>query len=295
MSKINCGVRYASGIPALDRALGGGLLPGTMALIVGATGIGKTQLGIRWCAEGCSSTEPFGTILDFSSRGDSQNHVEYANSIVGNDLTSEPLRTYSPDEVFDRTRQLGQRMELVGYEGQRVLRSQVDAENWDAWNSLWNARAPMLASFIYQCLIRGRRRFLIDGIEPSSKPQESLQWDMVEMVYHKMLRRSHDWLARDVFRQHFRVNEAHVAANPYSETEATAVVLATSHESMLEQLIEKSWTDGDLAAGANTVIFMGRIKRDGGMGRGLFIAKHRGSYCSDAILEYSINSNGIQC
>ena len=38
--------RVSTGIPRLDQALGGGLLPGTLTVVVGATGIGKTQLGV---------------------------------------------------------------------------------------------------------------------------------------------------------------------------------------------------------------------------------------------------------
>ena len=40
--------RQAFGLEELDRALGGGLLPGTLTVLAGATGIGKTQLGLRW-------------------------------------------------------------------------------------------------------------------------------------------------------------------------------------------------------------------------------------------------------
>jgi len=40
--------RLSTGIPALDDLLGGGLLPGRLAVVVGATGIGKTQLGLQF-------------------------------------------------------------------------------------------------------------------------------------------------------------------------------------------------------------------------------------------------------
>ena len=41
-------LRQSTGIPALDELLGGGLVPGTLTVVVGATGMGKTQLGIHW-------------------------------------------------------------------------------------------------------------------------------------------------------------------------------------------------------------------------------------------------------
>ena len=40
--------RLSTGLPALDSLLGGGLLPGSLSVIVGATGIGKTQLGLAF-------------------------------------------------------------------------------------------------------------------------------------------------------------------------------------------------------------------------------------------------------
>ena len=40
--------RHAFGLEALDRELGGGLLPGSLTVVAGATGVGKTQLGLHW-------------------------------------------------------------------------------------------------------------------------------------------------------------------------------------------------------------------------------------------------------
>ncbi len=44
--------RHSTGLPALDDLLGGGLLPGTMTVVLGATGIGKTQLGLQYSRAG---------------------------------------------------------------------------------------------------------------------------------------------------------------------------------------------------------------------------------------------------
>ena len=41
--------RQKFGYDRLDSLLGGGLLPGTLTVIAGATGAGKTQLGLAWC------------------------------------------------------------------------------------------------------------------------------------------------------------------------------------------------------------------------------------------------------
>lgn len=44
--------RFSTGIPALDDLLGGGLVPGTLTVVMGATGIGKTQLGLQFADAG---------------------------------------------------------------------------------------------------------------------------------------------------------------------------------------------------------------------------------------------------
>ena len=44
--------RMSTGVPGLDELLGGGLLPGALTVISGATGIGKTQLGVQFADTG---------------------------------------------------------------------------------------------------------------------------------------------------------------------------------------------------------------------------------------------------
>jgi hypothetical protein len=50
---------------------------------------------------------------------------------------------------------------------------------------------------------------------------------------------------------------------------------------------------GDIFSNANTIILMGRTRREGSMGRGLFVAKHRGSRCGDEVLNYRIDDRGL--
>ncbi len=44
--------RLSTGVPGFDKLLGGGLLPGTLTVVAGATGIGKTQLGLQFAHAG---------------------------------------------------------------------------------------------------------------------------------------------------------------------------------------------------------------------------------------------------
>ena len=46
--------RLSTGLLRLDELLGGGVLPGALTVVLGATGIGKTQLGIHFAHAGHS-------------------------------------------------------------------------------------------------------------------------------------------------------------------------------------------------------------------------------------------------
>src|SRR5437762_8702789 len=70
--------RQSTGVPGLDELLGGGLVPGTLTVVAGATGIGKTQLGLQFAHAGNDQEGRRGVIFDCSSRGDSQSHAAYA-------------------------------------------------------------------------------------------------------------------------------------------------------------------------------------------------------------------------
>ena len=62
--------RQLTGVPGLDDCLGGGLLPGTLTVIVGATGVGKTQLGLQFANAGASQEGNRGVVFDVCARGE---------------------------------------------------------------------------------------------------------------------------------------------------------------------------------------------------------------------------------
>src|SRR5439155_20708937 len=78
--------RLATGVEGLDNLLGGGLLPGTLTVVAGATGIGKTQLGLQFARAGQGQEGRCGIIFDMTCRGDSQSHADYARRIFGWEL-----------------------------------------------------------------------------------------------------------------------------------------------------------------------------------------------------------------
>ena len=60
--------RVSTGLLKLDAMLGGGLLPGTLTVVYGATGIGKTHLGLTFAAHGAAADGARGIVLDMNGR-----------------------------------------------------------------------------------------------------------------------------------------------------------------------------------------------------------------------------------
>jgi RecA/RadA recombinase len=91
--------RLSTGIPALDNHLGGGLLPGRLTVVVGATGIGKTQLGLQFAQAGLDQEGKSGIIFDMTARGDSQSHAEYSQRMFSWQLS--PANPVAPQTLND--------------------------------------------------------------------------------------------------------------------------------------------------------------------------------------------------
>jgi len=142
--------------------------------------------------------------------------------------------------------------------------------------------------------VRGVRRVVVDGIEPADRPSESVQLELFEYVYHQVLRKEPDWLARDLFRQDYRANAAAVEAHRYDPGGIGCMLLHTSHEAALEALVERPLDEGDLLSNANTLIYMGKIREGRRFCRALYVAKHRGSQCTDEIVPFRIHEGGIR-
>jgi hypothetical protein len=63
---------------------------------------------------------------------------------------------------------------------------------------------------------------------------------------------------------------------------------------MLDDLMSQPIGEGDVFSNANTIILMGRIRDGAKMGRGLYVAKHRGSRCREEIIPYRLTDHGVE-
>jgi len=289
--------RQSTGIPALDKLLGGGLLPGSLTVVSGATGIGKTQLGVQYARGGSAADNDArsGVVFDMSSRGDSQNHSGYAAGLYDWQMKKVSAAAKPGWEtLFELQQPVGDYLHVFDYSGRRVTRNDLEFEQWKEWQSELNVKLQSSIAFLYANFLRGCQRVVVDGIEPSDRPQESIQFNLFEYIYHQVLRKEPAWVARDLFRQKYRMNAAAVEAHQYEPQKIGCMLLCTSQETMLDDLISRGIDEGDALSNANTLIYMGKTRDGNRIGRGLYIAKHRGSACSEEIIPYTINDQGLQ-
>jgi KaiC/GvpD/RAD55 family RecA-like ATPase len=286
--------RYSTGIDGLDELLGGGLIPGALTVVLGATGIGKTQLGLQFARKGLQQEGEPGIMFDMTTRGDAQNHVAYARRMFEWSLRERSIADhFSPVEIWDADRVRADYCHLFERSGRRITRGDLDHEAWQEWKAELNRKLEQAVAFFYANFIHGVRRCVIDGIEPVERASDSFQLHVFNYIYHQILHKDADWVARDVFRVHFRAHEPAVLDHLYDHQEIAAVLLSTSHEVMLDDLLNRRIESGDELSNANTIILMGKVREGSKMKRALHIAKHRGSPCDDSIVPFEITEQGL--
>ncbi len=149
--------RQSFGIERLDELLGGGLLPGTLTVIAGATGAGKTQLGLRWAEQGVEAEGKPGIVCDLTSRGDAQNHNGYALGQFGWELAPYPIDApLDLEHVWDFSRPLGDYLHPFHRAGKRVTRRDLEPDDWHDWKSDLARVLRTSVGFFYQNFVRGR-------------------------------------------------------------------------------------------------------------------------------------------
>lgn len=287
--------RLSFGAPRIDQLLGGGLLPGTLTVVAGATGIGKTQLGLHFAQQGLTEEGQRGIIFDMTSRGDSQNQEEYARRLFDWTMTAQPGDVaVDPARVWDRDAARRDYLHIFERSGRRVTRNDLEHDDWRAWKLELVKKLALAIRFFYGNFVHGVRRAVIDGVEPTDRPSESFQFDLFEYIYHQILHKEADWVARDLFREQFRAHEAEVKEHLYDHRQLGCLLLYTTREVMLDDLLGRPLDSGDVLSNANTIILMGKTREGSKMGRALHVAKHRGSACDESIVPFEVTDRGLE-
>jgi KaiC/GvpD/RAD55 family RecA-like ATPase len=284
--------RLAFGLPPLDQLLGGGIRPGSLAIIAGATGAGKSLLALQWAQ---AAGQPPGVLFDLSARGDTQQHDSYARQRHNwaTEIENLDASLLNPDSIWQRPSGCIS-MPFRQSSASQVIRDQVDDLAWDALQADRSRLAQKTALYLYSHLIRGVTRFVVDGVEPANLPAQSIQYQYFQDLYQRVIRQPHDWAAREALRERFHALRDRVAAHPYNPASVSCLFVATLPEIMIDDLIARPIPLGDLLADASTIIYVGRYRLGSSVGRAIYVAKHRGSQCEETILPFRITERSFE-
>jgi hypothetical protein len=139
----------------------------------------------------------------------------------------------------------------------------------------------------------GSRRVVVDGVEPMDSPADSIQFHLFDEVYRTLIHRDAETLGMEICLPVWKHREF-IDAHRYDHRAVTTLLLVTTEETRLDDLIARKVATGDLGATANTIVVMGSERVGNRLGRMLCVVKHRGSAMSDEIVEYRITGQGIE-
>jgi len=275
--------------------LDGGLIPGTLTVVYGATGIGKTHLGLAFADHGRHADGARGLVVDMNARGDSQQHAPYADRLHGWDLRRWTHTVMPMSDPYPPAGELAaQYLDVFPWVGRRSDYEvpTPDGREFDwGWKATYARALYTARPFFYFHFADGTRRVAIDGIEPC-QPDDAIQLYLVDELYRKVIHRDAETLGMEICLPVWQ-HRAFIDAHRYDHEAITTVVLVTTEETRLEDLVARKTGAGDLGAVANTVLLMGREKVGTRVGRFLAVAKHRGSAMTDEIVEYRITEQGL--
>jgi KaiC/GvpD/RAD55 family RecA-like ATPase len=287
--------RVSTGLPRLDTMLDGGLLPGTLTVVYGATGIGKTHLGLAFAAYGLQADGRRGLLVDMNARGDSQQHAAYAARLHGWTLSRWTHAVLPMAPPLPPADQLAAHyldaFPWVGRQSQYEVVTAGGREFDWAWKAAYARALYTARPFFYFHFAHGSRRVAVDGIEPAPT-EDSIQAHLVDELYRKVIHRDAETLGMEICLPVWE-HRAFIDAHRYDHTTIATLLLVTTEETRLEDLIARKVGAGDIGAVANTVLLMGREKVGLRVGRFLCVAKHRGSAMTDEIVEYRIGPEGL--
>ena len=291
--------RASTGISKLDEMLGGGLWPGTLCVVYGATGIGKGMAAhIHKAKPGLAAEEAPGIFFDMNARGDSQQHFEYAERLYEWKLRRWTHTVTPMSEPFPSADQMTARYcDALPWVG-KLRDYQVPTPDgsleldWN-WKAEYNHALYTVRPFVYFHLGAGCRRVVVDGVEPMDVPGDFIQPFLFDELYGKTIHRDSETLGMEICLPVWKYREF-IDSHRYDHATVTTMLLVTTEETQLEHLIARKVASGDIGAVANTIIVMGSERVGNRLGRFLCVVKHRGSAKSDEIAEYRVTERGLE-
>jgi hypothetical protein len=123
-------------------------------------------------------------------------------------------------------------------------------------------------------------------------PADSIQLYIFDELYRKTIHRDAETLGMEICLPVWQHRDF-IDGHRYDHTGITTMLLVTTEETRIEDLLARKVATGDIGATANTILVMGSERVGNRMARMLCVVKHRGSAMSDEIVEYRIGPTGL--
>ena len=181
--------------------LGGGLLPGTLTVVYGATGIGKTHLGLTFAHHGRAADGAPGLVVDMNARGDSQQHAPYAERLYGWPIRRWTHTVLPMADPYPPAAELeAHYLDAFPWVGRRsdyeVATPEGREFDW-GWKAAYARALYTARPFFYFHFANGSRRVVVDGIEPRES-DDSIQAYIVDDLYRKIIHRDAETLGMEI-------------------------------------------------------------------------------------------------
>jgi len=115
---------------------------------------------------------------------------------------------------------------------------------------------------------------------------------MFDELYRKTIHRDAETLGMEICMPVWK-HRAFIDAHGYDHARITTLLLVTTEETRLEDLLARKVATGDIGATANTILALGSERVGNRLARMLCVVKHRGSPMSDEIVEFRITEGGV--
>jgi hypothetical protein len=133
---------------------------------------------------------------------------------------------------------------------------------------------------------------MVDGVEPMDAPADSIQFFLFDQLYRTTIHRDSETLGMEICLPVWK-HRAFIDAHRYDHADVTTLLLVTTEETRLEDLLARKVATGDIGATANTIVVLGSERVGTRLARMLCVVKHRSSAMSDEIVEYRVTDRGF--
>ena len=204
------------------------------------------------------------------------------------------LASQATEGFFHPERKQPDYLHVFDYHGRRVTRHDLGSEAWQDWQVELAKKLDVTIAFFYGNFVSGVLRAVVDGIEPAERASESIQFELFEYVYHQICARSPNGSPATCSGNTIGPTPSRSSKRPTIRARWPACCFTPRPRRCWKNSFVRKLDEGDLLSNANTLVYLGPRRSGNKLGRAFYVAKHRGSTCTEEIVQYTIDDRGLR-